>query len=137
MESAGCDRFTHLFALYVTLFLQHLAVSDFSLDEILFRGGKQKTFGIHWSDDVVPHRASLPVVATHATGEMLLQNLPTDSEDKTSLREQTVPAVSIIVLRLNLRQPRCVCVGGGVYTSGGFQSVVIVSAFICLRNSKC
>lgn len=61
--------------LQVTFLLQHLAVSDLGLDEVLLGGGQEEAFGVNGSDDVVPDGAALAVVTAHPPGQILFYHL--------------------------------------------------------------
>lgn len=114
--------------LQVTFLLQDLTVSDFGLDEVLLGGGQEEAFRIHRSNDIIPDGTALTVITTHPPWQILLNHLQT--------------AVVLNVMPLCHKENSEALFDDFKedfthFTSGGCQSVVIVSTFICFLNSKC
>lgn len=103
--------------LQATLLAEHFTVPDLGFYEILLGGRQEETFRIHRSDDIVPDGTALAVIAAHPSWQILLYHLWMSPWIRTGW--------------LKLVQVR------RAFTSGGRQSVIIISTFICFLNSRC
>lgn len=124
-----CVLWSYPLCLQVTFLLQHLTVSYLGFDKVLLGSRQEEAFRIHGSDDIIPNGAALAVVTTHAPWQILLYYLQTAADLLT--HRNIINIYMIPPKYLNAR------VDYWIFTSGGCQSVIIVSTFICFLNSKC